>query len=75
MTDQVLPDKLRAYLECRVEAEEAGQAGQAAGSYYHEGFKRKVYTHDTVRAHTVLEYCCAFQFGLHSSWHAPDLLL
>ncbi|WIA08170.1 hypothetical protein OEZ85_007624 [Tetradesmus obliquus] len=48
VTQQLLPGSLRAFLEGRVEAEEAGQAGQAAGSYYHEGFKRKVYTQETL---------------------------
>ncbi|KAF6257592.1 WD40-repeat-containing domain protein [Scenedesmus sp. NREL 46B-D3] len=48
VTDQVLPGSLRGFLERRVAAEEEGQAGQAVGSYYHEGFKRKVYTQDTL---------------------------
>jgi hypothetical protein len=48
VTEKVLRGSLRAYLECRVAAEEEGQAGQAVGSYYHEGFKRKVYTQETV---------------------------
>ncbi|WIA28245.1 hypothetical protein OEZ86_010800 [Tetradesmus obliquus] len=48
VTQQLLPGSLRGFLEGRVEAEEAGQAGQAAGSYYHEGFKRKVYTQETL---------------------------
>jgi hypothetical protein len=50
VTQQVLPGSLRSFLECRVAAEEEGQAGQAVGSYYHEGFKRKVYTQETVRS-------------------------
>jgi hypothetical protein len=59
VTDQVLPGSLRAYLECRLAAEEEGQAGQAVGSYYHEGFKRKVYTQETVG--TVLFVACLEQ--------------
>eukprot|EP00775_Hariotina_reticulata_P011767 gene11767-11912_t len=47
-TSDVLPSRLRDYLECRVQSEE-DSAGQQQGSYYHEGFKRKVYSQEEMQ--------------------------
>lgn len=47
VTSDVLPVELRGFLECRVQAEEES-AAQQQGSYYHEGFKRKVYSEEEV---------------------------
>lgn len=50
VTADALPAGLRASLECRVEDEEAAAAAQQVGLYYHEGFKRKVYSEAEVGA-------------------------